>query len=111
MPMPRTVHQVDTDVFTAIAHPVRRQLLDRLANGDHAVKTLAEPFELTRPAISQHLRILLDSGLVTEYRVGRERRYRLQAERLAEVRAWLQHYERFWNSKLDALGEYLEKNP
>ena len=68
-------------------------------------------FDTSRPAISQHLRILLDAGLVTERREGRERRYRLRPERLQEVEGWLQQYERFWRRRLGALGEYLENNP
>lgn len=99
------------DVFTAIAHPVRRQLLDLLADGERPVKALAEPFHMTRPAISQHLRILLDVGLVSEHRVGRENHYRLEPDRLAEVQLWLRRYERFWTRKLDALSDYLEQNP
>jgi len=97
-----------TDVFTAIAHPVRRQLLDMLADDEYSVKDLARPFALSRPAISQHLRILLDVGLVSESRQGRERRYHLHAERLIEVRQWLRTYERFWHNRLEALGRYLE---
>src|SRR6476660_7266648 len=98
-----------TDVFTAIAHPMRRQLLDLLAEGERPVKGLADPFEVSRPAISQHLRILLDAGLVDERRVGRERVYRLHPERLDDVRQWLRTYDRFWRRGLAALGNYLEE--
>ncbi|MCU0495412.1 MAG: metalloregulator ArsR/SmtB family transcription factor [Chloroflexaceae bacterium] len=83
-----------TDVFHAIAHPARRKILDLLRAGDRPVKQLAAPFSISRPAISQHLRILLDAGLVTENRVGRERRYHLQAERLKDVQNWLDDYRR-----------------
>lgn len=103
------VQQGDADVFAAIAHPVRRRLLDTLAEGERPVRALAEPFAMSRPAISQHLRILLDAELVTERRVGRERRYRLQPERLAEVQQWLRRYERFWRQRLDALATYLDE--
>jgi DNA-binding transcriptional ArsR family regulator len=65
---------------------------------------------MSRPAVSQHLRILLDAGLVSERRSGRERRYRLHAERLLEVQRWLQTYQRFWRNRLEALGSYLEKH-
>jgi DNA-binding transcriptional ArsR family regulator len=109
MPVVRkTVQRADADVFTAIAHPIRRRLLDLLAEGERPVGRLAEPFDTTRPAISQHLRILLDAGLVSEHRHGRERRYQLQPERLREVQAWLRQYERFWVQKLGALGAYLD---
>ena len=106
----KTVQHADADVFTAIAHPVRRQLLDMLTDKEHSVNELAEPFapHMSRPAISQHLRILLDTGLVSEARQGRERRYRLHAERLYEVQQWLTTYQRFWQNRLDALGDYLD---
>jgi DNA-binding transcriptional ArsR family regulator len=109
--LPKTVQHAEADVFTAIAHPVRRQLLDLLIASDQPVKRLAESFDTSRPAISQHLRILLDAGLVAERRAGRERRYRLRPERLQEVEDWLRQYERFWRQRLGALGEYLENNP
>jgi DNA-binding transcriptional ArsR family regulator len=105
----KTVQHTDTDIFTAIAHPVRRQLLDMLSQQEHSVTELSAPFAMTRPAISQHLRILLDSGLVSEYRKGRERRYQLHAERLLEVQRWLHTYQRFWQNRLQALGSYLEE--
>ncbi|GCE09981.1 ArsR/SmtB family transcription factor [Dictyobacter aurantiacus] len=108
-PVTKTIQHADTDVFAAIAHPVRRKLLDMLAVHEHSVKDLAEPFDLSRPAISQHLRILLDVGLVSEYRQGREHRYQLHAEHLSEVSHWVQQYERFWHKRLDALGKYLEE--
>jgi DNA-binding transcriptional ArsR family regulator len=98
----------EADAFTAIAHPVRRELLDLLVGGEQPVKELAEPFEMSRPAISQHLRVLLEAGLVRERRSGRERRYRLHADGLREVRDWLRTYERFWAGRLRALGAYLD---
>ena len=104
----KTVRDADADVFAAIAHPARRRILDALAQGEQSVKRLAEPFDLSRPAVSQHLRVLLDVGLVREQRAGRERRYCLRAEPLAEVRDWLRTYERFWRDRLNALGEYLD---
>jgi DNA-binding transcriptional ArsR family regulator len=105
----KTVQDADADVFAAIAHPVRRRILDRLAEGEQPVNRLASPFDLSRPAVSQHLRILLDAGLVGERRAGRERRYRLRPEPLAEVRDWLRTYERFWRGRLVALGDYLDQ--
>jgi DNA-binding transcriptional ArsR family regulator len=84
----------ENDVYHAIAHPIRRQILDLLRGGDRPVKQLAAPFSVSRPAISQHLRILLDAGLVTENRFGRERRYHLQAERLRDVQSWVDEYQR-----------------
>ncbi len=110
LPVRKTTQHADTDVFTAIAHPVRRQLLDMLSQKDQSVSELAVPFAMSRPAISQHLRILLDAGLVSERRQGRERRYQLHAERLLEVQRWLRTYQRFWIDRLEALGDYLEKH-
>lgn len=81
-----TAQQDEADVFGAIAHPVRRRLLDLLIEGDRPVNSLAEPFAMSRPAISQHLRVLREAGLVAERREGRERYYRLQPERLGDVR-------------------------
>src|SRR5215470_1118334 len=96
----KTVQRTDTDVFTAIAHPVRRQILDLLTEHDMTVTHLAEPFQMSRPAISQHLRILLDAGLVEMREEGRSNYYRLMPDRLREVQRWLAHYERFWRGKL-----------
>lgn len=106
---PKTVQHADADIFTALAHPVRRQILDQLARGDESVTHLAAPFEMTRPAISQHLRVLKDVGLVTEERQGREHYYRLQPQRLFEVHEWLQKYDHFWRGHLADLGAYLER--
>jgi DNA-binding transcriptional ArsR family regulator len=96
------------DVFRAIADPTRRQLIALLATGEHPVKELAAPFAMTRPAISQHLAVLLQAGLVSERRVGRERRYCLRPDPLREVRDWVVQFERFWIARLDALGRYLD---
>lgn len=97
------------DTFAALAHPVRRHILDRLAAGEQPVKSLAAPFAMSRPAISQHLRILLDAGLVAERRRGRERLYHLKPDRLRDARDWLNTYERFWRSRLTELGAYLDQ--
>lgn len=96
------------DVFHAIADPTRRSLLAMVADGERPVNALAQSFQMTRPAISQHLRVLREAGLVTERKVGRERRYRLRAEPLREVRDWIRQYESFWQARFDALGEYLK---
>jgi DNA-binding transcriptional ArsR family regulator len=97
------------DVFVAISHPARRRMLDLLMGADRPVNAIAGHFEMSRPAVSQHLRILLDAGLVTEQRQGRERRYRLVPARLAPVRDWIAHYERFWDDHLGRLKELLTK--
>ena len=100
--------QAHSDVFLAIAHPARRAILDRLRRGEQPVLALAEPFEMTLPAVSQQLRILRHAGLVSERRVGRQRVYRLNPEPLREVRDWMRHYERFWTRRLRRLGDYLD---
>lgn len=98
-----------TDVFGAISHPARRRMLELLVEADRSVNTIAGEFEMSRPAVSQHLRILLDAGLVTEQRHGRERRYRLMPARLRPVHEWLSQYERFWDRHLDRLQKLLAK--
>lgn len=95
-------------IFFAISDPTRRQILDLLLGSEHSVNDLVRPFRLSQPAISQHLRILREAGLVQVRRLGRERRYRLRGARLRAVYDWVSHYERFWNEKLQALGAYLD---
>ena len=97
------------DVFAALGDPTRRCVLDLLSRGPLPVRRIADPFAMTRPAVSQHLRILKEAGLVEARRVGRERLYRLRAARLREVFEWVTHYQKFWPSKLEALGEFLDK--
>jgi DNA-binding transcriptional ArsR family regulator len=96
-------------VFGAISHPARRQMLDLLVGEDRSVNAIAAHFEMSRPAVSQHLSILLDAGLVTEKRHGRERHYRLVPERLSPVRDWIAHYEQFWDEHLRRLQKFLMK--
>jgi DNA-binding transcriptional ArsR family regulator len=97
------------DVFGAISHPARRRMLDLLVEADRSVNTIAGHFEMSRPAVSQHLRILLDAGLVREERHGRERRYHLVPARLGPVREWIAHYERFWDDRLQRLQQQLSR--
>lgn len=103
------VMTAEPEVFGAISHPARRRMLDLLAEEERPVNAIAQHFEMSRPAVSQHLRVLLDAGLVTEERQGRERHYRLAAERLGPVRDWIAHYERFWDDHLQRLQEQLMK--
>lgn len=99
----------DSDVFTAISHRARRQMLDLLTEPNHSVNDIASHFAMSRPAVSQHLRILLEAGLLTEQRHGRERRYRFVPEHLAPVRDWIGKYERFWDDRLQRLQNHLSK--
>jgi DNA-binding transcriptional ArsR family regulator len=100
----------EQDVFGAISHPARRRMLDLLVETDRSVSTIAGHFQMSRPAVSQHLRILLDAGLVTEERHGRERRYHLIPARLGPVRDWIAHYERFWDHRLQRLQKLVSKH-
>jgi DNA-binding transcriptional ArsR family regulator len=99
----------DADVFDAIASPVRRAILDLLQDGARPVHDVAASFAMTRPAVSQHLKVLRQAGLVAEERVGRERHYRLDARPLRTVVDWAGHYERFWQHHARLLGELLER--
>jgi DNA-binding transcriptional ArsR family regulator len=98
------------DVFAAISHPARRQMLDLLVEADLSVTAISGSFRISRPAVSQHLRVLLDAGLVTERRHGRERLYSLVPGRLAPVREWIANYERFWDDRLLRLRKHLSKS-
>ncbi|NMG09918.1 metalloregulator ArsR/SmtB family transcription factor [Brasilonema sp. UFV-L1] len=101
---------VSTDVFAAIADPTRRAILDQLRAGEQPVKQLAEPFAMSLPAISQHLQVLCEVGLVQMRKAGRQRLYRLNPEPLKQVSDWIADYEQFWQEKLDILSNYLEEN-
>jgi DNA-binding transcriptional ArsR family regulator len=100
-----------TDAFRAIAHPVRRQIAVELASGEKAVGELAEHLPISRSAVSQHLRVMFDVGLVSQEWVGRENRYRLHADRLDEVRQWLSSLDASWAAAMTRLGEHLERIP
>lgn len=96
------------DVFQAIADPTRRQLLRLLDDQEMPVTVVSEHFPMSRTAVSKHLRILAEAGLVKGRKVGRETRYRLVPEPLLEVKEWLAYYERYWENKLVALKRYVE---
>ncbi|MFC5832239.1 ArsR/SmtB family transcription factor [Nonomuraea insulae] len=97
-------------VFTALASPARRELLRLLLDeGAQPAGRLAERFDMSRPSVSEHLKVLRDAGLVAETRRGRERHYRLEAAPLMEIRDWLSPYERFWRERLTALTALLDE--
>jgi DNA-binding transcriptional ArsR family regulator len=106
--MPDLPERAGGDVFAAIASPLRRALLDTLAAGPLPVRDIAAGFPVSRPAVSQQLRILKAAALVREERAGRERRYHLNPAPLRDVEVWLTHYERFWQGRLGALREVLD---
>ena len=96
-------------IFRAIADPTRRGILDQLAKGDESVMSLARGFEMSLPAVSQHLKILQKADLVIGQRKGRQIVYHLNAAPLRKVSRWVRPYERFWKSRLDALGDHLRR--
>jgi DNA-binding transcriptional ArsR family regulator len=101
-----------TDVFGALANPVRRQLLVSLRDGPRAVNDLAGQFALSRPAISEHLQVLRHARLVREEPRGRQRFYHLEPQRLAEVQEWLHPFEHYWRARMSSLRDLLdEENP
>ena len=99
-------HALDK-VFAALAHPTRRALLERLAQGDTSVSDLATPFAMSLPAISKHLRVLEQAGLIARTKDGRVHRLRLRAQPMRDAAAWLAYYQQFWDTRLDALDHYL----
>lgn len=90
-------------VFSALADPTRRQILLRLQDGDASVSELAEPFAMSQPAVSKHLKVLESAGLVSRSRVATTRLSHLEAEPLREATEWMQRYKRFWNVRFDHL--------
>jgi len=100
--------------FAALADPTRRAILARLASGHASVTELGEPFAMSQPAISKHLKVLECAGLVSRGRDAQRRPRRLEAKPLAEATEWLERYRRFWEGnfqRLDALLEELQTRP
>ncbi len=95
--------------FSALADPTRRAILASLAKGESSVQTLAEPFEMSLPAVSKHLKVLERAGLIERGRKAQWRPCRLQAEPLKHVDDWLEHYRRFWEESFDRLDVYLRE--
>jgi DNA-binding transcriptional ArsR family regulator len=95
--------------FAALADPTRRAILARLAEGDATVKTLAEPFDLSQPAVSKHLRVLERAGLIERGRQAQWRPRRLRAEPLRDVAAWVDRYRDHWQASLERLDVVLKE--
>lgn len=93
--------------FAALADPTRRAILARLAEGDATVTELAEPFPVSLPAISRHLKVLERAGLISRDRAAQARPSSLRAERLQEANAWIETYTEMWESRIDRLDEHL----
>ena len=96
-------------IFAALADPTRRAILARLADGDANVTELAEPFSISLPAISRHLKVLENAGLISRSRSGQWRSSTLQAAPLREATAWMEQYRQFWDENFDRLDAHLRR--
>jgi DNA-binding transcriptional ArsR family regulator len=96
-----------SETFGALADPTRRAILARLASGEASVTELAQPFEMSMPAISKHLKVLERAGLIARGRDGQKRPCRMNAERLAETARWFDHTRAAWEARLDRLERFL----
>lgn len=98
-----------SDVFNAIAEPKRRQILSLLAQGEKPVNDVVASLRMGQPQVSKHLRVLKEVGLVSVRGSGRQRLYKLNADRLKPVLDWVKEFEKFWADRLDRLAEYLDE--
>jgi len=98
-----------SSTFSALADPTRRAILARLALGERSVTELAQPFEMSMPAISKHLKVLERAGLVTRGREAQWRPCSLKAAPLKDAAEWLEHYRRFWEESFERLDDYLRE--
>ena len=97
------------DTFSALADPTRRRIIESLAQAETSFGELAEKFEMSRPAVSQHLKVLKQAGIVTARAEAQKRIYRLSESSLDELETWLQRVRSFWNPRLDKLEELLSR--
>ena len=98
-----------SSTFAALADPTRRAILAKLAAGEASVTQIAEPFEMSMPAVSKHLKVLERAGLIARGREAQWRPARLEPARLKEVADWVAHYQRFWSESFDRLDVYLKQ--
>ena len=103
-------YKMRRDVFQAIADPTRRAIINMIANQPMNLNAVAEQFDVSRPAISKHIKILTQCGLITINQQGRERYCEAKLQKLNEVSEWVEQYRIFWNKKLDALENFLEQD-
>lgn len=101
--------EIRRDVFQAIADPNRRAIIQLVANQKLTLNGVADHFDISRPAISKHIKILTECGLITINQQGRERYCEAKLEKLSEVANWVEEYKKFWETKLDALEVYLNQ--
>ena len=97
------------DIFSALADPTRRHLIESLAGREYAFGELAERFEMSRPAVSQHLKVLREAGLVSVRKDAQRRIYRLNTEGFGEIEGWLEEVRHFWSERLDELERVLNE--
>ena len=95
--------------FAALADPTRRAILARLASGERSVTELAEPFDMSLPAVSKHLRVLERAGLIARRREAQWRHCRMEGAPLKQVAEWAEHYRQIWEGRLDRLDRYLQQ--
>jgi DNA-binding transcriptional ArsR family regulator len=98
------------DVFQAIADPTRREIINMISHQSLNLNAVADNFDISRPAISKHIKILTECGLITIRRQGRERFCEARLQKLREVNEWIKQYQVFWTGKLDALENFLAKD-
>jgi DNA-binding transcriptional ArsR family regulator len=96
-------------VFSALADPTRRAIVAQLADGERSVSELAEPFDVSLPAVTKHLRVLEGAGLLSHRKEGRVRHCRLVAEPMSEVADYIERYRRFWDVRFEALAAHLKR--
>jgi DNA-binding transcriptional ArsR family regulator len=102
-------HDQLSSTFAALADPTRRAILARLSRGEASVKELAQPFQMSQPAISKHLKVLEGAGLISRGREAQWRPCRIEAAPLKDATDWLDHYRQFWEQSFDRLDEYLRE--
>lgn len=100
---------IDSNVFRALADPTRRAVFEQLVRGEKSVRGLAEGLPVSQPAVSQHLAVLREAGLITERRDGRFTYYRCAPDALAPLAAWVERYRTFWPERVEALKEILKE--
>ena len=103
------MHDQLSSTFAALADPTRRAILARLALGETSVTELAEPFDMSMPAVSKHLKVLERAGLIARSREAQSRPCRLEAGPLREAAGWIEEYRRLWEASLDRLEDYLRR--
>ncbi|MBF6126155.1 ArsR/SmtB family transcription factor [Nocardia brasiliensis] len=110
--MPYRTKSSDADLlFGALANPTRRDILDLLLDGEQSVQSIAERFDMARPSVSEHLKVLREVGLVGEEKRGRFRYYRVEPQPLHDLQSWLAPFERYWRARMRDLGDVLDALP